>query len=633
MRSDFNARFQKAIKAGRDRDYPRAVELLEGIIAETDEFPEAVLYLGRGYHALGRWEEALQAFRTFIRLQPDTSAGYFFAGRVLLTLDLPSQAYRYLKKAHELNPEESSILGLLGISCLKIRRPDLASTVLGRAVELDPGNRKLYTGYLNALSVHAVREFYAGNLDLAEQMFTFLVENGDHGVMAYLYLGAIHREFGRYPEALESYERAVGLSPEDPLIRLSRAELLYLTGNREEAVRELERLKTRLPGLKDFSFDDYTYNRFLAIHYFQEGNSRNALYYSKRALAANYSDPDLHLLVGECLRQSGQLNKASNHFHRVIDVDRNNTGALYGLSLVLWQREEFAQMLKYLKRLLKDDPRDSTALYYATLCRCRLDEDPETLLPEVQERIHEMGPDPHLLVCLAEQYRKNGIGELSEKWYRKAIDMDTEYRTAYLGLIDLLDSREETEPLLHIYGRYFEVFPGDSDRRKDFIQLLVDTGDYDRAADQIVRFIPYGGTDEASQRLLAICYRKTKQYKDAIVVYSQLLRLHPKNEEYLKGLVYCYDKTRRRDRSILLLEKGLEYIKDPSPSLLLIYGVLLHKSDENERALSVFRRIVDTYPEDWRGYWNMGRVYEKMGVAEMAKKLKTRAESLKNSKK
>jgi tetratricopeptide (TPR) repeat protein len=116
-------------------------------------------------------------------------------------------------------------------------------------------------------------------------------------------------------------------------------------------------------------------------------------------------------------------------------------------------------------------------------------------------------------------------------------------------------------------------------------------------------------------------------------VYSQLLRLHPKNEEYLKGLVYCYDKTRRRDRSILLLEKGLEYIKDPSPSLLLIYGVLLHKSDENERALSVFRRIVDTYPEDWRGYWNMGRVYEKMGVAEMAKKLKTRAESLKNSKK
>ena len=633
MKGDFSAQFQEALEAGRSRDYPRAVELLETIIAGTDELPEAVLYLGRGYHAMGRWEEALQAFRNFIRLKPDTSAGYFFAGRVFLTLDLPTHAYKYLKRAHELNPDEASILGLLGLSCLRIRRPDLASTVLGRAVELDPGNRKLYTGYLNALAVHAVREFYAGNLDLAEQMFTFLVENGDHGVMPYLYSGAIKREFGRFEEALDSYEKAVELSPEDPLIRLSRAELLYLTGNREDAVRELEKLKTRLPDLKGFSFDDYTYNRYLAIHYFQEGNSRNALYYAKRALAANYSDPDLHLLVGESLRQAGQLNKASNHFHRVIEVDKNNTGALYGLSLVHWQREEYADMLKYLKRLLKNDPRDSTALYYSTLCRCRLDDNPEILIPEVRERIHEMGPDPHLLVCLADQYRRSGIGELSEKWYRKAITMDEEHRDAYLGLFELFDEGETSETLLEIYGKYFEVFPEDAERRRDFIQLLVDTEDYDKAADQIVRLIPYGGTDEDSQRLLAICYRKTRRYKDAIVVYSQLLRLRPRNEEYLKGLVYCYDKTRRRDRSILLLEKGLEYIKEPSPSLLLIFGVLLHKSGENERALSVFRRITDTYPDDWRGYWNMGRVYEKMGVSGTAAKFKSRAESLKDSKK
>ena len=628
MRTDFTSQFQKAMEAGRDRNYPRAVELLEGIIAETGELPEAVLYLGRGYHAMGRWEEALQAFRNFIRLQPDTSAGYFFAGRVLLTLDLPAQAYKYLKRAHELNPEESSILGLLGLSCLKIRRPDLASKVLGKAVELDPGNRKLYTGYLNALAVHSVREFYAGNLDLAEQMFTFLIKNGDHGVMPHLYVGAIEREFGRYDEALGSYERAVELSPEDPLIRLSRAELLFLTGNREAAVRELELLKARLPGLKDFSFDDYTYNRYLAIHYFQEGNTRNALYYAKRALAANYSDPDLHLLVAECLRQTGQLSKASNHFHRVLDADRNNTGALYGLSLVLWQRDEYTEMLKYLKRLLNNDPADATALYYSTLCRCRLEDDPGALIPDIQERIHEMGPDPHLFVCLGNQYRKSGVEELSEKWYRKAIQIDPEHRDAYLGLFELLRTREDSENLLEFYRKYFEVFPGDSDRRREFIQLLVDTEEYAQAADQIVHFIPYGGADETSQRLLAICYRKTKRYKDAIVVYSQLLRLHPRNEEYLKGLVYCYDKTRKRDRSILLLEKGLEYIKDPSPSLLLIFGVLLHKSGEDEKALAVFRRIIDTYPKDWRGYWNLGRVYEKTGVHEMASKFKSKADTL-----
>ena len=156
---DYKVLFQKALAAGQKRDYPRAVDLLTRITSETELIPQAYLYLGRAYHAMGRYDLAIQPLRYFVRFTPESPAGYFFLGRSYLALDLPVHAVRNLKKALELQPDSVQALGLVGLAYLKAKRPEVASSYLGRAVELDPDNKNLYTAYLNSLLVHATSLF------------------------------------------------------------------------------------------------------------------------------------------------------------------------------------------------------------------------------------------------------------------------------------------------------------------------------------------------------------------------------------------------------------------------------------------------------------------------------------------
>ena len=84
----------------------------------------------------------------------------------------------HLHRADRIDPDNSQVLGLLGLTYLRRRRPDVASELLARAVELEPDNRMLYSGYLNTLAVEAIRRFRRGDAEMSRQMLEFLVEQG-----------------------------------------------------------------------------------------------------------------------------------------------------------------------------------------------------------------------------------------------------------------------------------------------------------------------------------------------------------------------------------------------------------------------------------------------------------------------
>ncbi|MBI3394674.1 MAG: tetratricopeptide repeat protein [Spirochaetia bacterium] len=52
--------------------------------------------------------------------------------------------------------------------------------------------------------------------------------------------GSILIELKKYKEAVEMYERAVKLTPRDPLLRYNLGFLYYLMKEKEPAIRELE---------------------------------------------------------------------------------------------------------------------------------------------------------------------------------------------------------------------------------------------------------------------------------------------------------------------------------------------------------------------------------------------------------
>jgi len=228
MAEAYQELLEQAVRAGESRNYKESVRLLRKILEETDSLPQARLYLGRSYHAIGDYGAAVRELRQFIRDCPDCSAGYFFLGRTYGTLGIFDFAIPWLKKALILDSGNPHIRPYLGLLYLKARIPDSAVHHLEKAVLLAPNNKYIYTAYVNALSVSAIRTFYRGDLDMAGQIFRFVLKNGNRNQFVHVYLAEIEFELGNLEESLRQYENALSFNPEDPFLVFRHARVRLL---------------------------------------------------------------------------------------------------------------------------------------------------------------------------------------------------------------------------------------------------------------------------------------------------------------------------------------------------------------------------------------------------------------------
>ncbi|MFO7848579.1 MAG: tetratricopeptide repeat protein [Spirochaetia bacterium] len=640
--ADYNALFEEALEHGKKRNYSEAIARLRYIVSLTDEIEEAYLYLGRSYHALGRYPQAVDMLRRFVYLKPLSAAGWFFLGRTLISANEFRRAAEALHKALELRPELSYAKSLLGYAYLKTGETAGAVKFLGEAVQADPHNRTLYTGYINALLVDGIKKFKTGLYGNAEEVFLFIADSGEGGILPHLYLGMIHRLKGELDEALVDYKNALSYSPQDELITYRIAVLLLKTGKREEAEELLRLLSHKSPEEKVYAPSDTEGDRYLASQYFERENYSQSLHHALQVLHKSKNDIGMHLIAGECYREAGDFEPAQNHFKRIFDTDKNNLGGHYGLALIHWQRNEYEGMLERLRKIERLDPGNETVHYYTVLCNWKMKTDPHKMLPVVQEAVRRFGPETALLHALADTYERSEYPELADKWYRKILLIDDSYIDAYRGIIDIFRKyielgNTEDGDIEEIFDRYFELAPEDRKNRRIYIQHLYKKAHYSQALNKIEEYLSSRSSDDSEgdfyfERMRAICYRKTGEYEIASELYRRLLREDPQKEEFLRSYVFCLEKSNKLALAAEIAEKAVEFFHSPSSTLCLIAGVLRFKEQKLENALALFRRASTIDPNDWRAFYNTGEIYRRQGMENFAKRFLQRAEVLKSGK-
>ena len=607
--------FRLAMEAGAARNYPRAVGLLLQITSETDRYPQAFLFLGRAYHALREYENAIRYLSYFVEISPDEGAGHFFLGRTYLAYDLPKLAVLQLKHAVGMSGENGQARALLGLAYLKLKRSDLAVVVLGEALSLSPASQAIQVGYLNALLVDAIRRFRAGDLSLARQMFEFLVQAGREDPLPHLYLAAIEKNAKNYSSALHHYDQALSYAPGDTIVHLQRADMLLRIGRLQDAVRSLRALGLEQEPVAEEP-DPVGLARELAIQSYQRGQYRKAVSFAHRVLRHGGPDLDMHLLMGEAYRELGSLDKALNHFQRAIDLAPEALEPRYGLALTQWLRSEWKQMLSTLRRILRIDPRNPTGAYYVPLCMCRLGLPHEETIPALEQQIRVTEGDAFLEAALGEQYLRVPDPARAAAAFRRAVKADGAQPVALSGLIQAYRLLGESAKTEAAYKDYLAKFPEDKEQRRSYIQLLLDKGKYALAEDEILAAMAASSEPEV-ERLLAFCQRKSGKYNEAAVIYRRLLQADPKNEDLLRSLCFCLEKAENRQGAIDLLEGAFDFLS-PSSTMRLILGVLYEKGNDLEKALGQFRAVLSKNPKEWRALRNMGLIYRRMGVRDFA---------------
>ncbi|MDR0388501.1 MAG: tetratricopeptide repeat protein, partial [Spirochaetaceae bacterium] len=537
-------RLNQAVQAGIGRDYPKAVSILEELISETDPPPEAFLFLGRARHALKDYSLAIAAFRDYIRLVPASGDGYFFSGRSYLSLGLPQRAIPLLEKALSIKEGDPAVLAVLGYACLKARRTNAAVEVLEEAVEAaakkgisQRESRRIYRAYLNALLVRGIKYIRNDNPALGIQMLNFILENGAELLgdfpLLRLELGRAHRDLGEFPEALESYSRAVEMSPKDPRLRWYRASLLMAMGLNSEALLELEAIKALGHELPQLPWNSDLVDRFMIQAFMEAGQWRRVAECCRLWIKTRGADPNIHTIFAEAQKNLGDFTAAKNHLDRALELNPGEVRLWYSQILVAWEGEDWQGLRRALRKTeeLKGDP--AILVKYTILCEAKSSDDDMGMLALLQDGIRAFGPDPDLMYALGERYLRTGLIEEALSWFEKIPALAPRHERSYLGIIAACEAlfaegkKKVHSRLERAYKRYLEKWPDNLAILREEALFLVQVCDFSRAAKKLETLLAWEPANSTLRRVLAYAYRKTGRYREAAVLLKGLLREKP----------------------------------------------------------------------------------------------------------
>jgi Flp pilus assembly protein TadD len=132
--------YERARESFARGDISQTLTLTSEEIARNPGHAETHALRGVALEQVGRGEEALESYRTAVRLKPDYAEVY----RNLALLHSQRQEYAEAleagRKALEIEPRHADALNNLGVAALKLGRLEEAESALRRALELEPGS-------------------------------------------------------------------------------------------------------------------------------------------------------------------------------------------------------------------------------------------------------------------------------------------------------------------------------------------------------------------------------------------------------------------------------------------------------------------------------------------------------------
>ncbi|MCB1496933.1 MAG: tetratricopeptide repeat protein [Bauldia sp.] len=198
---------------------------LEGAIAEfvashrlNADRPESRSALGSFFASQRRIEDAEAEYLAALRLSPRYGPATVNLADLYRMTGNNDRAEQVLRDGIALSPDDPGLHHVLGLTLVRMQRPDEAVEELRRAVELDPTDPRYV--YVYAVALHSTGKA-AEAIDLLAAYVADHPENPD----ILLALATFNRDAGDIEAALGYAEQLLALSPDDPQVRAFVEEL------------------------------------------------------------------------------------------------------------------------------------------------------------------------------------------------------------------------------------------------------------------------------------------------------------------------------------------------------------------------------------------------------------------------
>jgi len=188
-----------------------AIVEYEKAVQHDGAFAEAQFNLGKALLLRGKTEEATARFQKTVQLRPDFPPARISLGTALLQEGQADQAATQFRRVLELRPNDAGMHVDLGLCLFESGHIEEAKAQYETALRLNPADPGIQSNlaWLLATSPEAALRFGDRAVELARQADAL---TGGENLVVLHTLAAAYAEAGRFPEALETAERAFRLA-------------------------------------------------------------------------------------------------------------------------------------------------------------------------------------------------------------------------------------------------------------------------------------------------------------------------------------------------------------------------------------------------------------------------------------
>ncbi len=221
-------------------DYEEGAEILEMVLAEDPQIPQAKHMLATCYRSLGRTEEAKVLLDEYLRDHPDSTPALITMAGILTEEGKYQEVVALAKRVISVDPQNAQAYSLMAGAHMDVNDHLAALPLLEKAVEIQP---KLTRNRLNLAVANVGLDRFAE----AEPMLDDILTEKPKFPLAHFHLGLLYEEQGRLAEAQAAYAEEVELYPDSVISRFNLGNLKYRLGDARAAEQEMRILIDQAP--------------------------------------------------------------------------------------------------------------------------------------------------------------------------------------------------------------------------------------------------------------------------------------------------------------------------------------------------------------------------------------------------
>ncbi|MBC7419155.1 MAG: tetratricopeptide repeat protein [Bdellovibrio sp.] len=405
----------------------------------------------------------------------------------------------------------------------------------------------------------------------------------------------------------------------DSVHNQSEADYLFIKSDLEsqagKASESIESLKSALV----YDPQAPTLMQKLAIEYYRRGQTRDAIYWSEKALAQAPESRDLKLLAGGLYTTTKSYAKAEELYLSLLKKDKEDSEARLYLGAVYTETKNYKKAIQSFTTLSKQSSYASKHLAHYYLARVLVEQNLKGSGAAAQA---ELLKAVKIKPTFSEGITLLGQMIQKEKGAEKAFEFYAKFQKEHGPIVKLAEILSQYYIEKNLYDKAYEQLEVLDSNSDDLVQvklkmalILIDKKSYDLAINKLQEILATTPESDKVRFYLSAVYEEKKEPKKAFDEYMKIAKDSSYFEEARLHAAYLAKLMGNSRLAMSSLQESMVH-KVENPQTFFLMTQFHEENKDYKKSLEVLKLAEEKFPKNPQVYFYRGSIQDKLDLKD-----------------